>query len=160
MDKAEVVVVFDYLYWMRDRILDAASQLSPAEFTSAGTVVTRDLRATLVHELDVQWSWRTRLRTGSFGPEDDLAATDYQTVDQVADHWRRDEAEMRSWIAGLTDSQLGAAPPGEESPLPLSYYVLHLLSHAIQQFSEAAVLLTRFGHSPGDIGFLEFARKQ
>lgn len=82
MDSAEVVVVFDYLYWMRGRILDAASLLSPAEFTSPGTVVTRDVRATLVHELDVQWSWRTRLRTGSFGPEDDLAPTDYRTVDR------------------------------------------------------------------------------
>ena len=33
---------------------------------------------------------------------------------------------------------------------------MHLVSHGIQQFSEAAVLLTRAGHSPGDIGFLEF----
>ena len=33
---------------------------------------------------------------------------------------------------------------------------MHLISHGMQQFSEAAVLLTRAGHSPGDIGFLEF----
>ena len=38
------------------------------------------------------------------------------------------------------------------------YYVMHLVSHGIQQLSEAAVLLTRANHSPGDIGFLEFAR--
>ncbi|HEX2765162.1 MAG TPA: hypothetical protein VHR55_00775 [Candidatus Limnocylindria bacterium] len=35
---------------------------------------------------------------------------------------------------------------------------MHLYSHALQQFSEAAVLLTRAGVSPGDIGFLEFVR--
>lgn len=67
---------------------------------------------------------------------------------------------MRSWIDGLTDEQLAAPPPGELSPLPLSSYVMHLLSHGIQQFSEAAVLLRRSGHSPGDIGFLEFAKKR
>ena len=37
---------------------------------------------------------------------------------------------------------------------------VHLVSHAVQQFSEAAVLLTRAGHSPGDIGFLEFLKSQ
>ena len=33
-----------------------------------------------------------------------------------------------------------------------------LVSHGIQQFSEAAVLVTRAGHPPGDIGFLEFVQ--
>jgi hypothetical protein len=31
--------------------------------------------------------------------------------------------------------------------------------HSIQQFSEVAVLLTRAGYSPDDIGFLEFAMR-
>lgn len=38
--------------------------------------------------------------------------------------------------------------------------VMHLVSHGIQQFSEAAVLLTRAAHSPGDIGFLEFVGRR
>jgi hypothetical protein len=29
--------------------------------------------------------------------------------------------------------------------------------HAVQQLSDDAVLLTRAGHSPGDLGWLEFA---
>jgi hypothetical protein len=36
---------------------------------------------------------------------------------------------------------------------------MHLVSHGIQQFSEAAVLLTRAGRSPGEIGFLEFIQQ-
>jgi hypothetical protein len=63
---------------------------------------------------------------------------------------------MRSWLRGLSDTDLATPPPNEKPRFPLSYYVLHLVSHGIQQFSEAAVLLTRAGHSPGDIGFLEF----
>ena len=43
---------------------------------------------------------------------------------------------------------------------PLWVFVMHLVSHGIQQFSEAAVLLTRAGHSPGDIGFLEFMQSR
>ncbi len=65
---------------------------------------------------------------------------------------------MRAWLAPLTDEDLDAPPPRDEDPLPLWYYVMHLVSHGIQQLSDAAVLLTRANHSPGDIGFLEFAR--
>ena len=156
MRQAEVSLLFDYLYWVRDRILAAAARLQPREFVSAETVSVRDLRSTLVHELDVQWSWRERLRHGEFPDGDDLRPTDYATVDALADHWRRDEAEMRRWLDGLSDEDLADTPPGESATLPLWYYAMHLTSHGIQQFSEAALLLTAAGQSPGEIGFLEF----
>jgi hypothetical protein len=57
----------------------------------------------------------------------------------------------------LTDADLASPPPGAQDRYPLWYYVMHLVSHATQQLSDAAVLLTRAGRSPGDIGFLEFA---
>jgi uncharacterized damage-inducible protein DinB len=155
MQKTEIALLFEYLFWLRDRILRAASELSIADFVSPDTVTSRDLRATLVHELEGQWGWRERLAAGTF-PEGELTPSDYRTLDALAGHWRRDEAEMRRWVAGLTDEQLATAPRGEDDPFPLWYYAVHILSHAIQQYSEAAVLLTRSGHSPGEIGFLEF----
>jgi uncharacterized damage-inducible protein DinB len=160
MTTAEAIELFEYLYWARDRVLDAAAGLTESEFVASETVTNRDLRATLVHELDVQWSWRERLRgvpSGVWGELGELKADDYPSLESVAEHWRRDEAEMRAWLGGMADAELVAPPPNEKPPFPLSYYVLHLVSHGIQQFSEAAVLLTRAGHSPGDIGFLEFA---
>ena len=157
MRTSDAIELFEYLYWTRDAILRAAAELSDDEFTSTETVTNRDLRATLVHELDVQWSWRERLKGADWdelGP--DLNADDYPTVEAVAAHWKRDEADMRAWLAALTDADLDAPPPRDEDSKPLWHYVMHLVSHGIQQFSEAAVLLTRAGHSPGDIGFLEF----
>ena len=157
----EAALLFDHLYWTRDAILRAASGLAADEFRSTDGVTTRDLRATLVHELDVQWSWRERLRGADWeewGEDAELAAGDYPTIDSVRDHWLRDEADMRAWLASLTDADLDAPPVRPEDRMPLWYYVMHLVSHGIQQFSEAAVLLTRAGHSPGDIGFLEFIR--
>jgi uncharacterized damage-inducible protein DinB len=152
----DVAIQFDYLYWIRDRILAQSAELSTDEFSAPETVTTRSLRATLVHELDVEWSWRERLRRKDF-PEGELRPDDYPTCASVVEHWQRDEADMRRWIAGLTDEQLDRPPPGENDAYPLSYYVLHITSHGLQQFSEAAVLLTRAGRSPGEIGFLEFA---
>ena len=156
---SEATTLIDYLYWTRDAVLAAAAQLEGGEFTGTDTVTTRDMRATLVHELDVQWSWRERLKGADWdewGPDADLTADDYPTIESLREHWARDEADMRAWLASLTDADLDAPPVREEDRLPLWQFVMHLVSHGIQQFSEAAVLLTRAGHSPGDIGFLEF----
>jgi len=160
---SEALTLFDYLYWTRDAVLRSAAKLSPEAFTATDTVTTRDLRATLVHELDVQWSWRERLRGADWaewGEDAELRGEDYLTVEAVAAHWDRDETDMRAWLGSLTDADLDAPPVRDEDAQPLWHYVMHLVSHGIQQFSEVAVLLTRAGHSPGDIGFLEFAGRR
>ena len=162
MRTSEATTLFDYLYWMRDTVLRATAELDGAAFTDSETVTNRDLRATLVHELDVQWSWRERLRGADWeewGEAAELRGDDYPTVTAVAEHWDRDERETRAWLAGLTDDDLDRPPVRDEDQgQPLWVFVMHLVSHGIQQFSEAAVLLTRAGHSPGDIGFLEFIK--
>ncbi len=158
MRATEAATLFDHLYWVRDRILDAASSAVDV-FTDATPSTTRDLRATLVHELDVEWSWRERLKGADWnewGPDAELRAEDYPSIVAIAEHWRRDEQETRAWLAGMTDGDLDAGPVRAEDRQPLWHYVLHLYSHGLQQFSEAAVLLSAAGHSPGDIGFLEF----
>lgn len=162
MRTSDAVTLFDHLYWMRDRVLTAASLLEADAFRSTETVTTRDLRATLVHELDVQWSWRERLKGADWeewGPDAELKGSDYPDVTAIAEHWRRDEADMRAWLASLTNVDLDAPPARAEDRQPLWHYVMHLVSHGTQQFSEAAVLLTRAGQSPGEIGFLEFIRQ-
>jgi uncharacterized damage-inducible protein DinB len=162
MRASEAATLFDQLYWARDAILSHAAQLGPEAWTATDTVTNRDLRATLVHELDVQWSWRERLRGADWeewGPDAELRAENYPTIEALVEHWRRDEAETRAWLAGLTDADLDRPPVRDEDRYPLWYYLMHLVSHGIQQFSEAAVLLTRAGESPGDIGFLEFVER-
>jgi uncharacterized damage-inducible protein DinB len=154
---SEVGILFEYVFWIRDRVLEAAERVPPDSFSSDDVPTTRGLRATLVHELDVEWSWRERLETGAFPAAEDLAPASYADVLGLADHWRRDEEAMRTWLRGLTEEELSRPAPEKGRSLPLWFFVMHLVSHAIQQFSDAAVLLTRAGASPGDIGFLEFA---
>jgi len=161
MRTTDAATLLDHLYWIRDRVLAAAASLDASAFTAADTVTSRNLRDTLVHELDVQWSWRERLRGADWeewGEDAELRGEDYATIQAVAEHWQRDEAFMREWLASLTDADLDAPPVRDEDRQPLWHYVMHLYSHGLQQFSEAAVLLTRAGHSPDDIGFLEFVQ--
>jgi hypothetical protein len=65
---------------------------------------------------------------------------------------------MRRWLATLTDEALAAPPPHEaEQSFPLWYYLVHVVSHGIQEFEEAVVLLGVSGHAPRDLGFLDYA---
>jgi uncharacterized damage-inducible protein DinB len=152
---AEIRHLFGYLYWIRDRVLTATAEAGPDAFRSTLPGTSRDLRATLVHELDVELGWRARL---SGGEEIDLDPADYRTIDAIAEHWRRDEAEMRRWLATLTDEELAAPPPREANQsFPLWYYLVHVVSHGIQELEEAVVLLGPSGRSPRDLGFLDYA---
>jgi uncharacterized damage-inducible protein DinB len=164
--RQDLQTLFDFSYWMKDRILERASKLTAAEFAVPSALTTRDLRGTLVHTLDVEWSWRARLQGQ---PEaiwkSELLVGDYPSVAALADRWRRDEGEMRAWLATLDDETLArdfdlepsAIVPTPKERYPLWYYVLHIHTHSHQQLSDAAVLLTRMRQSPGDIEFLDYA---
>jgi uncharacterized damage-inducible protein DinB len=155
MHHAEVGEQLEYLFWARDRVLAASAALTGDEFRSEATITTRSLRATLVHQLENEWAWRIRLTTGAF-PADGLRPADYPTPDALVDRWHREERALRTWFTGLTDRDLDARPPGNGNPLARWRYLLYVVNHGTQQFAEAAVLLTRLGHSPGEIGYLAF----
>jgi uncharacterized damage-inducible protein DinB len=160
MQTTDVQSLFDYMYWVNHRLLDAAASLSTAEFIKTDAVTTRDLRSTLVHELDVEWSWRLRLQGRSDEDEAELHPKDYPDLAALRAHWERDEAEMRAWLAALSDEDL--ARPATPAPLnhsfPLWQYLTHILVHAAQQQADAATLLSLAGQSPGELGYLEFLR--
>ena len=151
----DVGELLEYLFWMHERILAAASGLTPSEFRSIDTVTTRSLRATLAHQVECEWAWRIRLSEGAF-PGGDVLPSDFPTIDALRVRWKQEERALSGWFEGLTDGDLAARPPGDGNPLARWRYVLYVVNHGTQQFTEAAVLLTRLGHSPGEIGYLEF----
>ncbi len=157
MRQPDILALFGYLYWLRDRALAEATKLPLSAFLAPDTVAYRDIRSTLVHELDVERSWRLRLRGAPRDAWDiELAPGDYGDPASIAEHWRLDEAETRAWLAGLTDEEVGASTTvnGLEG-FPLSTYLVHIVMHGVESFSAAAILLHRAGVSMGDVGFLD-----
>ncbi len=161
MRRDEVRSLVGYMYWANHRLLDAARGLSDTEFASTSGTTTRDLRATLVHELDVEWSWRLRLQgrpIEEYGPDVELQPADYPSLDPLLERWRADESDMLAWLDGLTDDALmgPVASLPTRHRRPLWQFILHIVIHACQQQADIATLLSAIGRSPGELGYLEY----
>ena len=72
---------------------------------------------------------------------------------------------MRDYLAGLTDDDLigivrYTTDTGLQRERVLWHCLLHVVNHGTQHRSEAAALLTEYGHSPGDLDFTMFLNEQ
>ena len=163
MTPSDINVLFGHLYWVRDRILRTADHLD-IRLVDPSPPTLRDLRSTLVHELDVEWSWRERLRGAdptSFSETDaDLDPADFPSVAAIRARWLTDEIEMRGWLASLdADALAGPCRAEHAGSHPLWFHLQHVYSHALQQFADAATILTAAGRSPGELDFLEYVEQ-
>lgn len=158
MRSGDLVTLFEYLYWIRDRALIEAAALGADGFADSTAVAYRDLRGTLVHELDVERSWRLRLAGQPTDIWDvTLEAADYPDVATLAGAWQDEEGETLEWLAAMTDDDLAAPVTvnGLEG-FPRATYLVHVVMHGIESLSAAAILLHRAGRSIGDVGYLDF----
>jgi uncharacterized damage-inducible protein DinB len=156
MVKQDLIQLFEYMYWCTHRLLEHAAQLSNEQFLACGGATARNLRATLVHELDVEWSWRLRLSDQEDGGE--LVPDDFPDLAAIAARWAAEERAMRSWLMSLRDDDLereiGPATLGKQ--YRLGDYLMHVLLHARQQHADVATLLSMEGQSPGELEYLGY----
>jgi uncharacterized damage-inducible protein DinB len=155
--KVEILTLLDYSSWATGRVLDVAATISAEQFAANPNRHLSSLREMLVHMLSAEQLWRTRMETGVSSAT--LAATDFPDVDTLRQQWQREDRAMRAYLSTLEDDALGGSfryrrSTGELSdPLTRWHTLLHLVNHSTQHRSEAAMLLTAFGRSPGDLDF-------
>src|SRR3954453_7729457 len=92
---AELALLLDYTYAAHARILDAASQLSDAQFTATPPLHgARSLQHLLVHTLDAELGWREALCGADVATLPELDPGEYPDVASVRAAWRDDERAM------------------------------------------------------------------
>jgi uncharacterized damage-inducible protein DinB len=157
--KADLLLLFEYNDWANDQILGSAEQLSPDDFAAPSEITYRNLRGTLVHTLDVERSWMRRLRGEPRERWDvELNAEDFPTVGSLAAAWQQDRSETMNWLNGLTEERFDAVVDlGPKDRFPLSWFLLHVITHSAQQRRDAALLLEGMGNAPPEIEFLNYA---
>jgi uncharacterized damage-inducible protein DinB len=94
-----------------------------------------------------------------------LKEADFPTCDLVEQRWNKEEQAMRKYLALLTDEDLTdyiryTTPEGAKRERLLWHCLLHVVNHGTQHRSEAAVILTEYGCSPGELDFTAFLNEQ
>lgn len=150
MDKNTVSTLIKFNYWANERILAACQRITTDEFTRA---VTPDpgwgsLRGILVHTMDVEYGWRTTLQS-----LDDIIMQedDFRNVAAVEARWQIEKAAWFDYLDTLGDESLQESY--DEDGHIVWQTIMHVVAHSIQHRSEAAFILTSYGHSPGELDF-------
>jgi len=148
----DIELLFDYSYAATRIILERSERLTEEQWVAEPPLGGAwSLQRTLVHMLDVERAWREELRTDRDGDVPTFDPADFPDARTLAAAWREDERVMREWLASLDDAAV-KAPTHEPWPL-LWQCLVHIVNHSMQHRSEAAMILTHFGQSPGDLDF-------
>lgn len=149
---------YEYNAWANVRIVEAAAALTIDQLLAAGGASFDSLRDTLVHTMGAQWLYLERWQGRSPPP---MLAGAFPDLPTIRRRWGEIEGDTQAFVATLDDPRLAAVVAytnfqGERWAYPLWQMMIHQVNHATQHRSEAAVLLTQFGHSPGWLDLLYF----
>jgi len=162
MQMSDMMTLFDYNYWATGRILEEAVRLSSEQFRTAPDGHTTSLRDTLAHMLGSERLLRVRWEQGVSSSM--LDPEDFPSVEALRLAWSEEERQLRASLAMLDDEALGRPARFERRGAVVSYTLWHLMvqlvNHGTHHRSEAAAMLTAYGHSPGDLDFFHFVPPQ
>jgi len=163
MRHSELVSLYDYNAWGNQRVLVAAALVSDLEYLAPAPLSHGSLRGALVHTLAVEWLYRLRCQEG-LSPTALLVEGEFPSVAALAERWSAEETHMRRYLATLRDQDLDRVvhyktTSGVSHQNSLWQMLVHMVLHGTQTRAEAAVLLTQYGHSPGDLDLILFLRQ-
>lgn len=150
---------YAYNTWATMRVLEISALLSPEEFTAKGSASFGSIRDTLVHTMVVQANWLRRFQRLSLQVPPDVS--DFSDVHRLHEHWQHIDHQTHAFVESVTLDMLNEEiryinSQGQSKAYFLWEIMLHQCNHATQHRSEVAVMLTEFGHSPGDLDMILF----
>jgi uncharacterized damage-inducible protein DinB len=164
MEKTELQFLMDYNYWANGLILHTAAQASAEQYTATIAVSFGSLRGTLLHILGAEIVWRLRIQ-GDILPYKMVGEDEFSTLAQLVERWAAEEGAMRAFLAGLDYDGANQIIQYKNSrgvafQNPLWQILAHVVNHGTQFRSEAAVILTQLGYSPGDLDLIYYIRSR
>lgn len=162
MQAQDLVTLYDYYYSATKKILAQAEKVTPEQWSGPPPIGNWSLRETLVHMLDAEQGWRWAWSGQDFEQFVTLKAADFPDAGSLAARWREEEAAMRAYLGSLSDEDVLGEFHDPDAPHPYVLWqaIAHVSYHGMQHRSEAAMLLTHFGHSPGSIDMVFWMDEQ
>jgi uncharacterized damage-inducible protein DinB len=152
MDLDDIKFLFAFDRWATSKILDASAGVDDGMWSATNIVDQRGLGGILVHHLGASQRWRHAL-TGAPGDAPEPEDGPLPDLGALRQAWEREWAGYDAWFAAMDPAWLHQTEHG----ITLWQALVHVVNHGTQHRSEAAVLLTAEGHSPGDLDLIDYA---
>lgn len=151
MQLDDIRFLFAFDRWATTKVLDAADGVDATTWAARNIVDERGLGGILVHHLGASQRWRHGLTgaTGEMPRPEDEPLPDPASLRAA---WEREWAGYDAWIERMDPDWLDQTEEG----ISLWQALAHVVNHGTQHRSEAAVLLTAAGRSPGDLDMVDY----
>ena len=163
MNKADLLLLFQYNQWTTDKILEATSHVTPEQFLAPAPFPHGGLRSTLVHALFAQWIWR--MRWEGMSPNYRLRPEEFPTFNALRARFDEEDQLLMVFVDNVPEERLNQKfyyhnTAGQPKEHTLWQAMVHLVNHGTQHKTEAAAMLTEYGCSPGDIDMIYYFSEQ
>jgi uncharacterized damage-inducible protein DinB len=156
--KADLQLLFEYNRWANNRVLQAASALSPEQFTRDLGGSFPSMRDTLVHIIGSEWAWLTYWKTTSpsstflddlWGRELALFRPDaFPDVATLRLKWAEIEKELTQFVDSVTEESLQKNLPVLAKQLSLAHLMQHLANHSTYHRGQIASMMRQLHAKP------------
>jgi uncharacterized damage-inducible protein DinB len=151
MEPADVRYLFAYDRWATEKVLAQLEGIDAEVWQGSDVVGDRGLGSILVHMLGAHQRWRLAFEEIDESPEPEEEPL--PSPDELVGRWKAELDAMDRFLGDVTAGFLADVNEGVTGAVML----LHPANHGTQHRSEAAVLLTQAGASPGDLDLIFFA---
>jgi len=154
----DIQQLYEYDRWANNRVLQAASALSPEQFTRDLGGSFRSVRDTLVHIIGGEWGWLTYWKEVAPGPaflkdlwdrHDALFRPDrFPDIAVVKSKWAEVEKEQIDFANGLTNESLEKTLPIPTTQIGLASLMQHLANHSTYHRGQVALMMRLLDAKP------------
>jgi uncharacterized damage-inducible protein DinB len=159
MNKQDVEYLYEYNRWANARLLDAASKLTPEQYSRDLQSSHRSVRDTFAHILAAEWIWLERWKGVS--PNALLSPSEFPTVESLETRLAVVEGDYTEFLSGVTDGSLATViaytnTRGEEWAYPLGRMLQHVMNHSSYHRGQVTTMLRQLGAQVNPVDLLVF----
>lgn len=142
--------------WAVKRLLDKAALATSAEL-GADTLGQGSILASLQHLADADQSWG-RVAQGIQILDLEEMTSKCVDLSSLRAFWLPGSNRLIDFIKSLApdDFEREVQPPWRRQPSKIWQILLHITNHRAEHGNQIGWQLTELGHSPGEMGFMEF----
>lgn len=158
-----IVRLYDYQRESNDHLFEVTANVGASDLTNVIVDGQPSIRDTLVHMISTirtHNAWWSGKLPGEEAFELTLNFESFPDIESIRMFWASADQEVNTFIGSLSSNAdlertySRITPEGENRIGVLWEMMLHVVNHGTQHRSEVAMMLTKLGHSTGDMEIL------